>query len=90
MDIRQGNFVTAEMRADLKVGMTMSQVRYVLGTPMISDVFHDNRWDYIYRLERGGKLVEQQGLTLYFESGTLSRIVDHQPPVLQTIQDKQG
>ncbi len=76
MDIRQGNFVTAEMRDKIKVGMSRAQVRYALGTPMISDVFHGNRWDYVYRLEQGRELVEQQRLTLYFEGDNLARIDD--------------
>jgi len=81
MDIRQGNFVTPDMREKLKIGMTKPQVRYVLGTPMINDAFHGNRWDYAYRLERGGKLIEQQNMTLYFEGENLSRIVDGSHPV---------
>ncbi|OGT23117.1 MAG: cell envelope protein SmpA [Gallionellales bacterium RIFOXYB12_FULL_54_9] len=78
MDIRQGNFVTAEMREKIKLGMSKSQVKYVLGTPMVSDVFHANRWDYVYRLEQRAKLVEQQRLTLYFENDTLTKIDDSQ------------
>jgi outer membrane protein assembly factor BamE len=81
MDIRQGNFVTPDMRDKLKLGMTKVQVRYVLGTPMVNDVFHFNRWDYAYRLERGGKLAESQNLTLYFEGDNLVRIVDGGQPV---------
>ncbi len=76
MDIRQGNFVTVEMRDKLKLGMSRAQVKYVMGTPMISDVFHANRWDYVYRFEQGGKLVEKQRLTLYFDSNNLTRIDD--------------
>ncbi len=76
MDIRQGNYVTAEMRDKIKTGMSRAQVRYVLGTPMISDAFHGNRWDYVYRLEHERKLVEQQHLTLYFEGENLVRIID--------------
>ena len=76
MDIRQGNFVTPEMREKLKLGMTRQQVRYVLGTPLVSDVYHGNRWDYVYRLERGGKVIEQQNMTLYFEGDKLARIDD--------------
>ncbi len=53
MDIRQGNYVTAEMRDKLKLGMSRAQVKFVMGTPMIMDVFHANRWDYVYRLEHG-------------------------------------
>jgi outer membrane protein assembly factor BamE len=76
MDIRQGNYVTQEMRDKLKTGMSRSQVKYVMGTPMVSDVFHDNRWDYVYRMEHADKLVEQQHLILYFDGDTLSRIDD--------------
>lgn len=80
MDIRQGNFVKAEMVQKLKIGMTKQQVRYVMGTPLVSDVFHANRWDYVYRLERGRKLIEQQNLTLYFEGDRLARMVDESLP----------
>ena len=76
MDIRQGNFVSPEMREKLKLGMSKQQVRYVLGTPMINDAFHGNRWDYVYRLEHGGKVLEKQNLTLYFEGDILARMVD--------------
>jgi len=81
MDIRQGNFVTPEMRSQLKVGMTRAQVKYAVGTPMISDPFHANRWDYVYRLEHDRKLVEQQSMTLYFEGDNLVRIEDRNPPL---------
>jgi outer membrane protein assembly factor BamE len=80
MDIRQGNFVSPDMREKLKLGMTKAQVRYVLGTPMINDAFHGSRWDYAYRLEHRGKLVESQNLTLYFEGDNLARIIDGDQP----------
>ncbi|BBI98829.1 hypothetical protein FGKAn22_05220 [Ferrigenium kumadai] len=83
MDIRQGNYVTPEMREKLKLGMTRSQVRYVLGTPMVSDAFHGNRWDYAYRLEHEGEIVEKQNLTLYFEGDNLVRVDDNG----KTVQD---
>ena len=76
MDIRQGNYVSFDMRQKLKVGMTKAQVRFVLGTPLIMDPFHDNRWDYEYRLLHNHKVIEKQGLTLYFEGDNLVRIVD--------------
>lgn len=78
MDIRQGNIVTTEMREKLKIGMTKPQVRFVLGTPTINDAFHGNRWDYVYRLEHGGKVVDKQNLTLYFEGDNLVRMDDSQ------------
>lgn len=74
MDIHQGNLITAEMRDKLKLGMSKQQVRYVLGTPLIKDAFHGNRWDYMHRFEHGGKVVEQQRLTLDFEGDKLQRI----------------
>jgi outer membrane protein assembly factor BamE len=80
MDIRQGNYVTQEMREKLKIGMTKVQVRYVLGTPLVNDPFHANRWDYVYRLEHDRKLIEQHNLTLYFEGDKLARIIDGNLP----------
>ena len=56
MEIQQGNYVTQEMASQLKVGMTKEQVRFILGTPLIVDPFHNNRWDYVFRLEQDGKL----------------------------------
>ncbi len=82
MEIRQGNYVTSEMRAQLKTGMTKQQVRFVVGTPMINDPFHLNRWDYVFRLEQGKELVEQRGMTLYFEDDKLARIADGELPVV--------
>lgn len=76
MDIRQGNYVTPEMREKLRFGMTRQQVRYVLGTPMVSDAFHGNRWDYVYRLEQHSEVVEKQRLTLLFDGDNLASIDD--------------
>lgn len=81
MDIRQGNYITQEMREKLKLGMSRAQVRYVLGTPLISDPFHSDRWDYIYSLEQRGEVVEKQRLTLYFEGDRLVRVDDGQQMV---------
>ena len=88
MEIRQGNYVTAEMREKLKLGMSKQQVRYVLGTPLISDVFHGNRWDYSYRLTQQGKVVDKQLLTLYFEGNNLARIDDGKVAESAPISDK--
>lgn len=75
-EIRQGNLILPEMRERVKVGMSETQVRAVLGTPLVNDVFHADRWDYLYRLERGGKLLEDKRLTLYFKTGKLVQIDD--------------
>ncbi len=82
IEINQGNLIAPEMRAKLKLGMSRSQVRALLGTPLINDVFHANRWDYVYRLEQNGKLVEQQRMTLFFEGEELKRIDDSNMPAL--------
>lgn len=74
IEIQQGNVITQEMVDKLKPGMTRSQVRFALGSPMISDAFHDNRWDYVYRLEQEGRLVEQRQLTVFFDDDELVRI----------------
>lgn len=88
MDIRQGNYVTPETREKLKIGMTKSQVRYLLGSPTISDAFHGNRWDYVYLLERDGIVIEKQNMTLYFEGDNLARIEEGAGAM--NMQDKSG
>lgn len=84
MDIRQGNLITPAMREKLKVGMSRAQVRNLLGTPLINDVLHNNRWDYIYRFEKNYQLVEKQHMILYFENDRLQRIDDSNMPALAT------
>ncbi len=74
LDIRQGNFVTQEQVAQLKPGLTREQVRYVLGTPLLTDPFHGNRWDYVYRYDTGKGVVQQRRLTVYFEDNKLARV----------------
>ncbi len=74
IEIQQGNVITQELVDKLKPGMTRAQVRFVLGSPLISDAFHENRWDYVYRLEQRGALVEQRQLTVFFEDDKLVRI----------------
>lgn len=74
MDIQQGNFVTQEMVAQLKPGMSKEQVRFILGTPLLTDVFHAERWDYVYYFDRRGKPREQRRLVVHFQDGKLARL----------------
>ena len=74
IDIQQGNFVSQEMVSQLKLGMTREQVRAVLGTPLLTDIFHAERWDYIYLFDRAGKPREQRHLSVFFEDGQLARL----------------
>jgi len=75
MDIQQGNYVTQEMVSQLKVGMSRDQVRGVLGTPLLTDIFHADRWDYVYWREDGasGKR-EERKLAVFFKDDRLVRL----------------
>lgn len=73
-DIQQGNVVTQDMVSQLKPGMSREQVKFVLGTPLVADMFHSNRWDYVYRMERGKGGVEERKLTVFFENDALLRV----------------
>ncbi|HUL42597.1 MAG TPA: outer membrane protein assembly factor BamE [Burkholderiales bacterium] len=74
IDVQQGNVVTDEMLSKIKPGMTKAQVRYALGTPLIVDPFHADRWDYVYRMSKDGKLLDQSRLTVVFEGDQLKTI----------------
>jgi outer membrane protein assembly factor BamE len=72
--IQQGNVVTQEMVDKLKPGMNRRQVAYVLGTPLLVDAFHQDRWDYVYTKEVGGGTDNKTHIALYFEDDILIRI----------------
>ena len=74
IDIQQGNVVTQEMVAKLRPGMSRSQVRFALGTPLVTDVFHPDRWDYVYVLQKRGKVVEHRRIVVVFQEDKLARI----------------
>ncbi len=70
-DISQGNEITPEMLLEIKPDMNKSQVRFFLGTPLIQDSFHKNRWDYIYVVRKEGKFIESRQLILTFKKDKL-------------------
>lgn len=72
LEIEQGNIVTQKMVNQLQPGMTRSQVRYIMGTPMLVDTFHQNRWDYVHTLQRDGHHRTEKRLTLYFKDDKLA------------------
>ncbi len=74
IDIQQGNYVTQDMIAKLKPGMSRSQVRFALGTPLLVDSFHTDRWDYVYNYRKQGELTEQRTVTVVFRGERLDRI----------------
>ena len=69
--ISQGNLVDQEMIDKLEVGMTESQVKFVMGTPLISDTFYPNRWDYFTSVTQGETIYTNQKITLLFEDNQL-------------------
>src|SRR4051812_38294113 len=80
IDIQQGNFLSPEMVAQLKKGMTREQVRFVLGTPLVADIFHANRWDYVFYRELGNGTKEQKRLSVFFEEDKLARATGDDVP----------
>jgi outer membrane protein assembly factor BamE len=75
IDIQQGNLLDDEDINQVDVGMTRSQVQFLLGTPMIADSFHRNRWDFAYYYRRGrSDDVDQRWIVVYFENDRVSRI----------------
>ncbi|HET9403152.1 MAG TPA: outer membrane protein assembly factor BamE [Burkholderiales bacterium] len=74
MDVQQGNVVTQEMIAKVQPGMSRSQVRFALGTPLIVDPFHSDRWDYVYFYQKGGVTTEQRRIAVIFKDDRLVRI----------------
>lgn len=67
LTVQQGNIVTQDMVDELKPGMTKRQVAYVMGTPLIQSPYQQDRWDYIYTLERRDKIVNDYKITVFFE-----------------------
>lgn len=81
LDINQGNYVTRDMVEKLKPGQTRQQVRLVLGTPLLADPFHSDRWDYVYQYARQGRTVESRKFTVFFEADKLVRWEGDEAPV---------
>jgi len=80
IDIQQGNEITSEMLMTLKPGMTKSQVRFILGTPLIQDTFHSERWDYLYIMRVDEILIEQRHVILNFVDEKLKNITGEVMP----------
>lgn len=74
IDIQQGNVVTQDMIAQLQLGMDKKKVNFVMGSPVIQDTFHGDRWDYLYMSSIGGERARRRRITLYFNEGLLDRV----------------
>lgn len=77
-DVQQGNTFNEKQLSQLKIGMTPQQVVFIMGTALLKDAFHKNRWDYIYTIRKGRSKAERRLLTLYFKNDKLSKIDDEQ------------
>ena len=74
-NIAQGNLVKEEDLAQLEVGMTRNQVRFLLGTPMVADPFHRSRWDYVYYLKIGRRdAVSKRWVSVFFEDDIVREV----------------
>ncbi len=73
-DIHQGNIIEQEKINQLKPGMNKRQVRHIMGTPLLIDTFHQERWDYFYSLKQDGEMQDQKRVSLFFEGNQLVRL----------------
>ncbi len=72
-DIQQGNFVSKEMLEQLKVGQSREQVRFLLGSPLLTDMFHADRWDFPFYLARGNGELTTSRVTIYFKDDKVEK-----------------
>ena len=87
IDVEQGNIVTQEMADQLKPGMSRRQVRFILGTPLVTDSFNLDRWDYVYVKRNGTNVLSESHLSVNFEGDTLLYVSgDYQPPAWNTAE----
>src|SRR4051812_22518566 len=80
VEVVQGNFVSREQVAALRPGMSRTQVRDLLGTPLIADPFHKDRWDYVFTIRRQGVEPQQRRLAVHFKEDALERFEGDEMP----------
>jgi outer membrane protein assembly factor BamE len=80
IDVQQGNLVTQDVVVKLKKGMTKSEVRQLMGTPLLTDPFHGNRWDYYFSTEKGGRVTERTRFSVFFDNDKLVSITGDVKP----------
>ena len=82
IDVEQGNYVTQDRLDQLKPGMTRTQVKQILGTPLLTDIFHADRWDYYFSNAKDGKVVAHKKLVVLFKDDKLASFSgDANPPL---------
>ncbi len=86
--VQQGNIIDQKKVDQLKVGMSKRQVQFVMGSPLLNDAFHENRWDYIYQLRKGDETLRNRRFTLYFADDKLVRYEgDYEPNTEKPVDD---
>ncbi len=87
IDVQQGNVITQDMLAQLEPGMDKAKVRYIMGTPLVVDVFHQDRWDYVYTEQKRGGHRLQRRVSLYFRNDRLERVAGDVKPAAGDLAD---
>ncbi len=82
IDVQQGNYVAQDVAAKLNVGMTKAEVRQLLGTPLLIDPFHNNRWDYFFSSVKAGKAANRTRLSVFFENDKVANFIGEARPAL--------
>lgn len=87
ISIPQGNYVTQTMLAQVREGMTREQVRFVMGTPLVQDVFHPDRWDYVFRFRHPNGQADLRHASVFFESDKVKRVEQLDLPMRDDLND---
>lgn len=82
IDVQQGNYVPEDVASKVQPGMTKPQVRALLGTPLLNDIFHGNRWDYFFSSVKGGRNEERTRFSVFFENDKVVRMEGKARPAL--------
>lgn len=88
LDIQQGNVIEPKKLALLEPGMDKQKVRFIMGTPLLIDPFHPNRWDYVYTMEKNDHPRQEQRVTLFFDGDHLAHIEKHLNPAIKPPEDE--
>ncbi len=94
-EVVQGNFVSREQKEYLKPGLSRQQVKEILGTPLVSSIFHEQRWDYVFTIKRQGVPPQNFSLSVWFKGDALDRVTGDELPsetefVTQLVAKKSG
>lgn len=86
--VQQGNIIDQKKVDQLELGMSKRQVQFVMGSPLLNDIFHEDRWDYVYVLRRGDETLRNRTFTLFFEDDALVRYEgDYEPDAEKPVED---